>query len=91
MTVHVSLPVQFAQLTRGEEEFELEGATVGEVLRALAERHPPLRPLLWRGDSQFNPVIVCFVNGRQLRMADAPGTRLHDGDKLLLIAAVEGG
>jgi sulfur carrier protein ThiS len=60
-------------------------------LRALAQRHPTVRPLLWRTDGQPNPVLVCFVNGRQLPSAGAPATPLRDGDELLLISAVEGG
>jgi molybdopterin synthase sulfur carrier subunit len=90
MTIHVSLPAQFAELAGGAEELEVEGATVGEVLQRLAAQHPPFRPLLWR-DGQPNPVIVLFVNDKQLSAAAAPSTPLQDGDRLLLLSAVEGG
>jgi len=91
MPVHVSLPAQFAELAGGAESFELEGRSVDEVLRTLAREHPPFRPLLWRADGQPNPVVVCFLNGRQLAAAEAPATPVRDGDELLLISAVEGG
>ncbi len=90
MPIHVSLPAQFAELAGGAEEMDLKGSTVGEVLEHLVTRHPAMRPLLWR-DGRPNPVVVLFVNGQQLRAADAPSTALRDGDELLLISAVEGG
>jgi molybdopterin synthase sulfur carrier subunit len=91
MTIHVSLPAQFAEMAGGAEEMEMEGATVGAVLGTLAAQHPPFRSLLWTRDGRLNPVVVIFVNGRQLPAGDPAATPLHDGDELLLISAVEGG
>jgi molybdopterin synthase sulfur carrier subunit len=91
MPIHVSLPAQFATLAGGAEEMELEGKTIGEVLETLAGRHTAFRNLLWTRDGQPNPAVVYFVNGRQIRAAEAPGTPLRDGDALLLVSAVEGG
>lgn len=91
MSIHVSLPAQFADLAGGAEELELEGRTIAEVAEALASRHAVFRGLLWTRDGRPNPAIVYFLNGRQVGAAEAPGTPLRDGDTLLVVSAVEGG
>lgn len=91
MTVSVSLSAQFAELAGGSETLRLEGGTVAEVLRALADQHPSFRRLLWLPDGAANPVVVLALNGRHLAGSAAAAAPLRDGDELTLLSAVEGG
>ena len=43
MTVTVKIPAQLRPATGGEDELEVEGATVGEALDAVFDQHDGLR------------------------------------------------
>jgi hypothetical protein len=48
VTIQVTLAPILADAIGGERTLQLEGSTVGEVLRDLGVRHAPLARLLWR-------------------------------------------
>jgi hypothetical protein len=48
----------------------VQAATVESSLRALTDRHPDLTPLVWAKDGALNPVMVVFLNDRQLGAAE---------------------
>ena len=92
MSVTVAFPALFAERIGGGDamELELEGETVCAALRALTERHGELTSLVWRPESELNPVMAVFLNGRQLRSEELT-TPVHDGDKIQILSALEGG
>jgi molybdopterin converting factor small subunit len=65
-------------------------ATVESALRALTDRHPTLAPLVWAKDGTLNPVMVMFLNDRQLAAAEI-GTSVGPGDEIDIVPALEGG
>jgi hypothetical protein len=79
----------FAERIGGVSSVDVHAATVESALRALTERHPALTPLVWR-DGALNPVMVLFLNDRQLAAAEI-GTSLGPRDQLDIVSAVEGG
>lgn len=46
----VFVPTQLRELTGGTDSFAVEGATLREVLRSIAARHPLLAERLWDGE-----------------------------------------
>ena len=90
MTVRVRLPALFADRIDGVDTVEVTGTTVEEALRALTDKHGELTPLVWRNGETLNPVMILFLNDRQLTGADRDDT-LHAGDQLEIIPAIEGG
>jgi molybdopterin converting factor small subunit len=102
MPIRIAFPAQFAELIGGADSVTVDGATVGEALARLTERHPALASLVWpRGAGPapgtggvrgaLNPVIVVFLNGEDVRHAGGLQAPLREGDELTVISAVEGG
>ena len=80
----------FAERIGGVNSVDVPGATVELSLRALTDRHPNLTPLVWAKDGALNPVLVVFLNDRQLGAAEI-GTSVGPGDEIDIVPALEGG
>ena len=79
-----------AERIGGVNSVEVQGATVESSLRALTERHPNLTPLVWARDGALNPVLVVFLNDRQLGSAEI-GAPVGPSDEIDIVPALEGG
>jgi len=79
----------FAERIGGVTSVDVHAATVESALHALTDRHPSLMPLVWK-DGALNPVMVLFLNDRQLAAAEI-GTPVGPGDEVDIVSAVEGG
>ena len=90
MSVTVTFPALFAERIGGSESVELEGETVGAALLALTARYAELESLVWRSGPELNPVMVVFLNGRQLGSGELI-TPLNSGDQIQILSALEGG
>ena len=90
MSVTVTFPALFAERIGGTESVELEGETVGAALLALTARYAELESLVWRSGPELNPVMVVFLNGRQLGSEELM-TPLNSGDQIQILSALEGG
>ena len=80
----------FAERIGGVSSVDVHAATVESALRALTDRHPSLTPLVWAKDAALNPVMVLFLNDRQLGAAEI-GTSVEPGDEIDIVSALEGG
>ena len=80
----------FAERIGGVNAVDVPATTVESALRALTDRHPSLTPLVWAKDGALNPVMVMFLNDRQLAAAEI-GTPVGPGDEIDLVPAIEGG
>jgi len=88
--VRIRLPALFADRIDGISTVEVTATTVADALRALTDRHAELTTLVWTGDGALNPVMILFLNDRQLA-GDGIARTLHAGDHLEIIPAIEGG
>jgi molybdopterin converting factor small subunit len=89
--VQVTLAPILSDAIGGERTLQLEGSTVGEVLRDLGERHAPLARLLWRDGGALNPMLAVFRNRDDVRSLEGLATPVRPGDEVAVISAVEGG
>ena len=80
----------FAERIGGVDSVDVQGTTVESSLRALTDLHPNLTPLVWAKDGALNPVMVLFLNDRQLVAAEV-GTPVGPGDEIDIVPALEGG
>jgi molybdopterin synthase sulfur carrier subunit len=83
----VSLRAPLSELAGGSRELELEGATVGEVLRALEGAHPDLRGWILDEHGAIREHINVFVNREYGREETAVG----ESDRLHVLPAISGG
>ncbi len=80
----------------GSRELELftpAGTTVMDLLQELMRRYgPPLRQVLWDARTESPATYVrILVNGQDICFIEGLGTRLDEGDELLLLPPVAGG
>jgi molybdopterin converting factor small subunit len=87
---HIRFTNLFAERIGGINSVDVAAATVESALRALTDRHPTLTPLVWAKDGALNPVMVMFLNDRQLTAAEI-GTSVGPGDQIDIVPALEGG
>ena len=87
---HIRFTNLFAERIGGVNSVDVRGATVESSLRALSDRYPTLAPLVWAKDGALNPVMVLFLNDRQLAAAEL-GTPVGPGDEIDIVSALEGG
>lgn len=72
-------------------EHEVEGATVGRVMRALGQRFPELAPKLLREDGSLRAHIIIYLGDRDIRLLDGEQTPVEAGSEIRLFAALAGG
>jgi len=80
----------FAERIGGVSAVDVQAATIESALRALTDQHPTLMPLVCAKDGALNPVMVLFLNDRQLGAAEI-GTPVGPGDEIDIVPALEGG
>jgi sulfur-carrier protein len=90
MAVTVKVPAQLRIATDGEEELEVEGATVGEALDAVFDAHDELRERITE-DGTLRRFVNVYVSGDDIRFRDGLDTELSDGDEVTILPAVAGG
>jgi molybdopterin converting factor small subunit len=82
--------VEFLGIPReraGVPDLDVEADTLGQLLRALAERFPGLRELIAGGE--LHPSVVANLNGDEF--VSDPRQALAAGDHLLILSADVGG
>ena len=74
----------------GVAELEIEAATLGQLLDALAARYPSLADLFRAGRAdRLGPFVAANLNGD--RFVTDPRTRLAATDRVLILSADAGG
>jgi molybdopterin synthase sulfur carrier subunit len=90
MAVTVRIPTQLRQSAGGEAETSVEGATVGEVLDALYERHEELRGRI-ADDGGLRRFVNVYLGGEDIRFLAGLETEVDDGAEVTILPAVAGG
>jgi sulfur-carrier protein len=83
-------PVLRAQ-TGGEAEVSVDGGTVGDALRALAEQHPGTRDQLFSAEGELNRYVNVYLNDEDVRVLDGLETSAAASDTVVILPAMAGG
>jgi molybdopterin converting factor small subunit len=83
----VTLRAPLSQRAGGTSKLELPGETVGEVLRELERRHPPIVGWILDERGRVRPHVNVFVNGERTAEAEPVG----DTDVLQVLPSISGG
>jgi molybdopterin converting factor small subunit len=86
VAVTVLLPGLLANQAGGENTFEVEGATLGDALRAL-----PIRDLLFDEAGELRGLVNVYVDRQDMRMRDGLDTALQGDEEVRIVAAIAGG
>ncbi len=91
MAVTVRIPTPLRKLTSNQEEVQVEGATVAEVLKNLEAAHPGIGDRLQDGEGALRKFVNIYVNDEDIRFLQNTSTAVKDGDELSIIPAIAGG
>ena len=86
----VKIPPVLRPKAGGESEVSLGGATVGEVLEALASAHPDTRGQLC-SHGELNRYVNVYLNDEDVRVLDGLSTTVGDRDTVVILPAMAGG
>ena len=89
--VTVLIPTPLRGPVDGQAKLELAGATVREILSALADRYPKLRGRLFNERDELNRFVNVFLNNEDVRFLQSLDTPVKDGDGVMLVPAIAGG
>jgi molybdopterin synthase sulfur carrier subunit len=87
----VKLPTQLREAAGGESAVTVDGATVGQVLDALFDRHGELRDRLSDGDGSLRRFVNVYVDGEDIRFGEGLETTVAEGQEVQILPAVAGG
>jgi sulfur-carrier protein len=87
----VKIPPVLRPSVGGEKEVDADGASVGEVLQALASAHPQTQSQLFSADGELNRYVNVYLNDEDVRVLDGLDTAVGDGDTLVILPAMAGG
>jgi molybdopterin synthase sulfur carrier subunit len=87
----VKVPPVLRPQTGGEAEVAASGATVGEVLGALADAHPETRGQLFGNGGELNRYVNVYLNDEDVRVLDGLDTPVADADTVVILPAMAGG
>jgi len=87
----VKIPPVLRAQTGGEAEVKADGATVGDVLHSLAERHPDTKAQLFSPEGELNRYVNVYLNDEDVRVLDGLSTAVADGDTVVILPAMAGG
>lgn len=91
MSVKVRIPTQLRNLTGGQGELQVEGATVGESLKALDAEYPGLGERLFDDSGQLRRFVNVFLDDEDVRFLQGLETPVAEGHTLSVVPAVAGG
>ena len=91
MSVRVRIPTPLRPLVGGRAQVTTSGATIADVIGALAAEAPELRTQLLSEDGKLRSFVNLYLNGEDVRSRSGLETALADGDELPIVPAIAGG
>ena len=87
----IKVPPVLRQQTDGQAEVSVDGATVGDALRALADRYPQTKDQLFSPEGDLNRYVNVYLNDEDVRVLDGLDTAAGDSDTVVILPALAGG
>ncbi len=87
----VKIPPVLRSSTGGEKEVSAGGATVGQVLGSLADRHPSTKAQIFGDNGELNRYVNVYLNDEDVRVLQGLDTEVGESDVLVILPAMAGG
>ena len=87
----VKIPPVLRPSVSGMSEVQVDGSTVGEVLRALAGMHPETEGQLFSEMGELNRYVNVYVNDEDVRVQNGLDTGVRASDTVVILPAMAGG
>jgi adenylyltransferase/sulfurtransferase len=89
--ITIQIPAALRTFTERKREVEVEGTTVGDAVKVLADRFPDLKPHLYDNEDKLRSFINIFLGETNIRKLSGLETPIKDGDVIMLVPAIAGG
>jgi molybdopterin converting factor small subunit len=86
----VRIPTPLRTLTGGNEQVDVEGATVRDVIEALEKKCPGIKDRLL-DDKGVRRFVNLYVGDEDVRFLDGLDTKLTSGTEISIVPAIAGG
>jgi len=87
----VKIPPVLRASVGGAKEVEASGASVGDVLRSLAQQHPATESQLFSEEGDLNRYVNVYLNDEDVRVLEGLDTSVSDSDTIVILPAMAGG
>jgi molybdopterin converting factor small subunit len=87
----IRIPPVLRASVGGEREITADGASVGEILHAVAQAHPETQTQLFGADGDLNRYVNVYLNDEDVRVLDGLDTAVSESDVLVILPAMAGG
>jgi molybdopterin synthase sulfur carrier subunit len=91
MSSRVRIPSQLRPLAGGASDVALDGATVGDLLKALDAAHQGFHDRLFDESGKLRRFVNVFVGEEDMRFLQGLETPVPEGSTLSIVPAVAGG
>lgn len=91
MSVKIRVPTQLRSLAGGAGEVAVDGATVGEALKALDAAHAGFAERIFDEGGGLRRFVNVFMGEEDIRFLDGLATPVPDGATISIVPAVAGG
>ena len=91
MTVKVRIPTPLQKFTKSQQEVEVEGANIKELIENLELKFPGIKERICDENGQIRKFINIYVNEEDIRFLQQDKTSIKDGDEVSIIPAIAGG
>ena len=91
MSVTVRIPTTMRPISGGNSTVQVEGDTLGDVLKALDVAYPGFAERLFDDSGSLRKFVNVFVADDDVRYLDGLGTVVPAGETVSIIPAVAGG
>lgn len=91
MGVQVKVPTQLRSFTQGQDQVEIEGTTVAEVIAGLDSSYPGFGARVLESPGAIRRFINVYLDEEDVRFLDGLGTPTPAGSCISIIPAVAGG
>ncbi len=91
MSATVRVPSQLRSLTGGLAELQIDGSTVGEVLKKIDSQYPGLGERIFDENGSLRRFVNVFLADEDVRFMDGLDTSVKENQVLSIVPAVAGG
>jgi len=90
-SIRVHIPGELRSQVGGRPVVDLEGSSVNEVLRTLADEYPVLGKRLFSPEGWLNRFVNIYLNDEDIRFLENLETAVSEGDEISIVPAIAGG
>ena len=91
MSITVQIPTPLRRLTAGTASVNCDAANLNELLAALDQKFPDLRPHLRDESGEVRRFLNIYVNEEDIRFLGGAAYAFQQGDEVLLVPSIAGG